>query len=47
MIFPLQGVLLSEFVKNNRGLHSHLLPKNLNLNYENLFVFECKSTAFF
>jgi hypothetical protein len=32
--------------KNNRGLHSHLLPYNLNLNYENLF-FGCKGKVFF
>ncbi len=33
--------------KNIRKLLSLLMPLNLNLNYENLSVFGCKSTAFF
>ena len=32
--------------KNNRKLHSLLLPLNLNLNYEN-FVFDAKVLLFF
>ena len=33
--------------KNNRKLHSLLLPLNLNLNYENLFVFGAKVLLLF
>lgn len=33
--------------KNNRKLHSLLLPLNLNLNYENLFVFSAKVLLLF
>ena len=34
-------------LKNNRKLHSLLLPLNLNLNYENLFVFGAKVLLLF
>lgn len=37
----------SFFVKSNRKLHSLLLPLNLNLNYENLFVFDAKVLLLF
>ena len=35
------------FLKSNRKLHSLLLPLNLNLNYENLFVFSAKVLLLF
>ena len=35
------------FLKNERKLHSLLSPLNLNLNYENLFVFGTKVLLLF
>ena len=38
---------ISFVFKSNRKLHSLLLPLNLNLNYENLFVFSAKVRLLF
>ena len=45
--WSLDTILFCLRLKNNRKLPSLLLPLNLNLNYENLFVFGAKVLLLF